>query len=343
MADRQQVLSLVAEAVASGCRKAKACEALGVSLRTVQRWERGQVADNRCGSRAQPANALSESEREEVMAVMNQPANQDKTPHQIVATLADTGCYLASESTMYRLLRDAEQLAHRQRSAPPQRHEKQPRVACGPNEVWSWDITYLKGPARGLFFYLYLMVDLFSRKIVAWSVHEEESAELGAALVTEACYLEQVEPGEVALHADNGSPMKGSTMLATLQQLGVVPSFSRPRVSDDNPFSEALFRTLKYCPAYPESGFESLAAARAWVERFIYWYNHEHLHSGIQLVTPAQRHAGEDVAILRNRHDVYQAARDKHPERWAGATRNWQPAEEVILPVYRPVEKEVVT
>ena len=333
------MLVLVAEAVHNGCRKKKACEALGLSLRTVQRWERGGATDQRRGSRAKPANALSETEKEEIISIMNQPVYRDKTPHQIVPQLADEGRYLASESTMYRLLRESQQLAHRQRSAPAHRYEKLPRVARQPNEVWSWDITYLKGPVRGMFFYLYLMVDLFSRKIVAFSVHEEECAEFAADLVTEACHLEQVTPGEVVLHADNGSPMKGSTMLATLQHLGVVPSFSRPRVSDDNPYSEALFRTLKYRPEYPERAFEDLAAARTWVEGFVRWYNTEHLHSGIRFVTPEQRHQGQDVSVLRQRDETYKVARARHPERWSGETRNWEPVPEVILPTFRPTNR----
>ncbi|MGQ0601159.1 MAG: IS3 family transposase [Anaerolineales bacterium] len=334
--DRTRVVELVAEAVGSGCRKDKACEVLGLSLRTVQRWQRDGGQDRRCGTRAAPANRLSEAERTMVLSVLNAPAYRDKSPHQVVALLADEGCYLASESTMYRILRAARQLAHRLRSAPARRYEPLERVAAGPNEIWSWDITFLRSPVRGLFFYLYLMVDVYSRKIVAFSIHEEESAALASALAEEACYLEGVKPGEVVLHADNGAPMKGATMLATLQRLGVVPSFSRPCVSDDNPYSEALFRTLKYRPDYPEWAFASIAAARAWVEQFVRWYNTEHRHSALKFVTPEQRHQGRDIELLARRHATYQAARACHPQRWSGATRNWQPAEPVTLPTFRP-------
>jgi putative transposase len=330
------VLELVAEAVQGGSRKSCACEVLGLSLRTVQRWEGGGIKDRRKGSRAVPANRLSEAERGRVVEVLNAPAYRDKGPNQVVPLLADEGEYLASESTMYRILREEKQLAHRERSAPRRSYEPLVREATGPNQVWSWDITWLRSPVRGLFYYLYLVVDLYSRKIVAWSVHAEECAELASALAREACYVEGVMPGEVVLHADNGAPMKGSTMLATLQRLGVVPSFSRPAVSDDNPFSEALFRTLKYRPDYPEMGFESLGEARTWVEGFVGWYNREHRHSGLKFVTPQQRHVGEDVELLAHRHEVYQQARARHPQRWSGQTRNWEPAPAVTLPTYRP-------
>ena len=182
-----------------------------------------------------------------------------------------------------------------------------------------------------MYLYLYLIVDLYSRKIVAWQVHDRESAEYAAALATEACFLEQVSPDQVTLHSDNGSPMKGATMLVTLQKLGVIPSFSRPSVSDDNPYSEALFRTLKYRPEYPQKPFRDLLEARTWVAGFVQWYNHEHLHSAIQFVSPNDRHAGCDKAILTQRHAVYQAARARHPARWSGATRNWEPTGEVAL------------
>ena len=237
---------------------------------------------------------------------------------------------------MYRILRADKLLAHRQRSAPARRHEPTARVATGPNQIWSWDITLLPSPVRGMFFYLYLIVDIYSRKIVAWQVYGRECAELAAELATEACYLEGIAPGEVVLHSDNGSPMKGSTMLVTLQHLGVIASFSRPSVSDDNPFSEALFRTLKYRPHYPEQAFADIAAARRWVERFVRWYNHEHRHSAIRFVTPHQRHSGQEHDILARRHEVYEQARRRAPHRWSGRTRNWAPADGVSLTGYRP-------
>lgn len=332
------VLELLDEAVNTGCRREKACETLGVSLRTVQRWRRVGVDDRRCGTRAVPRNRLSDEKRAEAIELLNAPAFRDKSPNQIVPLLADQGGYVASESTLYRILREEKQLKHRQRSVPPVRYEKTERMADGPNRIWSWDIAWLRTPVRGLFFYLYLIVDLYSRKIIAWSVHEEECALLASELAGEACYREGILPGEVILHADNGAPMKGSTMLEKLHDLGVMPSFSRPAVSDDNPFSEALFRTLKYRPEYPERAFETLAAARAWMEDFVAWYNDEHCHSALKFVTPSARHEGHDIAILANRDEVYRQAKERQPNRWSGKTRNWTPAAAVRLPAYRPTE-----
>ena len=329
-------MSLIAEAVQVGCRKAPACEALGLSVRTLQRWEHLGGCDRRNGSRAIPANRLSEAERARALAVMNQPQYCDKSPNQIVPLLADEGQYIASESTLYRILREEKMLCHRRPSAVPRPHEPVVYAANGPNEVWSWDITYLPTAVRGVFDYLYMIVDLYSRKIVAWQVHECECAEYAAALIAEACLVEGVTREQMVLHSDNGAPMKGATMLAMLQALGVTPSFSRPSVSDDNPFSEALFRTLKYCPAYPRRPFADIAKARAWVEGFVGWYNREHRHSAIRFVTPEQRHRGQDRALLQRRHALYQQARARHPQRWSGQTRNWLPADTVYLTSYRP-------
>lgn len=325
-------LTLLDEAAASGASLEAACELLGFSVRTVQRWRKSaHVDDERIGPRRSPKNQLSEAERTRVLKLVNAEPYRDLSPKQIVPRLADKGVYIASESTMYRLLRAAGQLKHRARSKAPSKRARQEHVATAPNQVWSWDITYLKGPVRGVFLYLYLVVDVYSRRIMGWQVHEAESMDLAASLVRRICSDNRLDPKGIVLHSDNGGPMKGSTMLATLHALGIVPSFSRPQVSDDNPFSEALFRTLKYRPAYPDHPFESLEAARGWVNRFVDWYNLEHLHSGIRFVTPESRHIGHDAAILAERHVVYEKARRAHPERWSGGSRNWAPAGAVRL------------
>ncbi len=226
---------MVDEAVTDGARQGQACEILGVDPRTVQRWKgQGVGEDRRAGPRNAPANKLTDAERREVLEVVNSPEYRDRSPKQIVPSLADQGEYLASESTMYRILREEEQLTHRASSRAPTRHRPRELVATDPNQVWSWDITYLKSPILGVFFYLYLVVDIFSRKIVGAEVHAVEDSEHAAELIAQACAVEGIDPDQLALHSDNGSPMKGATLLATLQQLGVVPSFSRPRVSDDN-------------------------------------------------------------------------------------------------------------
>jgi transposase InsO family protein len=325
------IVTLIEEAVDSGARRARACAVVGLSVRTVERWRGAHPQDARHGPRATPANALSTTERADVLALVNSPAYRDASPHQIVPQLADAGVYVASESTIYRLLREASQLAHRGRAQAPVRREVLAHHATGPHQVWSWDITYLKSPVRGEFWYLYLMMDIWSRRIMGWAVHPTQSDAHAAALFTTVCHAHAVSTTGLVLHADNGGPMKGATMLATLERLGVIPSFSRPRVSDDNPYSEALFRTLKYCPTFPSQPFVDLEAARAWVTAFVTWYNHHHQHSAIRFVTPDDRHTGRDIAMLAQRDAVYQAARASHPERGRGTTRNWSRPTTVYL------------
>jgi len=333
--DRRHAIELIDEAVAAGARKARACSALGLSVRTVQRWRRdGGVSEDRRPSaeRPTPANALSDAERGEVLAICNSPAHASLPPSQIVPRLADQGVYVASESTFYRVLRAADAQHHRGRAKAPRAPKAPPsHTAEGPNQVWCWDITYLPGPVRGLFFYLYLIIDLYSRKIVGWEVYAQETAARAATLVQRAVLAEGAIGKPLILHADNGSPQTGSTLMAMLDRLGVIPSYSRPRVSDDNAYAETLFRTLKYRPAYPVGGFADLAAARAWVLDFVHWYNTEHRHSALRFVTPAQRHSGADVGILAQRQVLYEQARAAHPERWSGATRDWTPPGAVTL------------
>jgi len=327
------IIRCVDEAARSGARLSAACKTIGLSSRAIQRWKRqaGGGKDRRQGPRTRPTNSLSRKERERVVEIVNSPAFRDQSPKQIVPQLADEGIYVASESTMYRILREEKLNTHRSASKPRQHTKPREHVAVSPNQVWSWDITYLKGPVLGTFFYLYLIVDVFSRKIVGYSVHESESSDYAALLVEAACQREGIRKDTLVIHQDNGSPMKGATLKATLEKLAVLASYSRPHVSDDNPFSEALFRTMKYRPAYPTKPFASLEAAMAWVERFVRWYNTEHRHSAISFVTPDQRHQGLDEELLNHRHQVYQKARAKHPERWSGKTRNWQRTEVVYL------------
>ncbi len=264
----------------------------------------------------------------------------DKTPWEIVPSLADKGKYVASESTFYRILREEKMLAHRGRSAPRTNTPPAPLMATTPNQVWSWDITYLTSPIKGKFYFLYMMMDIFSRKIVGWDVHENESMESAAELINSSCMNENVSRDQLTLHSDNGGPMKGATMLATLHKLGVTASFSRPSVSDDNPFSESLFKTLKYCPLFPSRPFENLESARCWIIKFVDWYNNHHLHSGIKFVTPSDRHSGKDKEILEARKLVYEKAKNKQPNRWSKEIRNWNLIEEVELNPLRSKEKE---
>ena len=333
--DRQTAISLVNEAITAGARRAKACSELQISERTVRRWTKdGEVRPDQrpLVARPEPANKLSPLERKAVLDVCNSKEFSSLPPSQIVPKLADQGRYLASESSFYRILRADGQQQHRGRAKPPARRKAPTSYqACAPCEVWTWDMTWMPGPVAGMFFYLYLIVDIFSRKIVGWEVHERESAELAAGLIRQTVLAEGCLMRPLVLHADNGSPMKGDTMKVTMEKLGITASYSRPRVSNDNPFSEALFRTCKYRPDWPTKGFAAKADAQAWVQSFAGWYNSEHLHSAIRFVTPNARHAGHDHATLTNRANLYATARAQNPQRWSGKTRNWQPAGPVWL------------
>jgi transposase InsO family protein len=332
----------IQEAVAAGARQAMACQELGVSARTLQRWTAGGElkVDGRPGAiRPEPANKLSTEERAAVLAAANRPEFASLPPHQIVPRLADDGVYLASESTFYRVLKAADQQQPRGRAKRPSVRTVTTHRADGPNQLWCWDITWLPATVKGKFYYWYMMKDVYSRKLVANEVHACESAELAASLLTRGCLREGMAGQPLVLHSDNGSAMKGATMLATMQNLGVMPSFSRPRVSNDNAHAETVFRTAKYCPLWPEKPFETLGAARAWVQRFVDWYNHEHRHSSLNYVTPAQRHRGEAGKLLSNRKAVYTAARERHPARWSGDIRDWSLAPVVWLNPER-AEKE---
>jgi transposase InsO family protein len=325
------ILGMVREAVEQGAPEAKAAAFLGLSARTVQRWCAQSTGDDRrCGPKSRPKNQLSEYERQVVLTTVNAPEFRDLSPNQIVPRLADEGRYIGSEATIFRILRDEGQLTHRGRAQAPVRAEAEEHIATGPNQVWSWDISYLQTTVRGRFYFLYLILDVYSRRIMGWAVHDQESAEHAAILFRATCAEERLDPKGLVFRSDNGGPMRGSTMLATLDALGVRASFSRPGVSADNPFSEALFRTVKYRPDYP-APFDSLAQARAWVTAFVAWYNGEHRHSALRFVTPDDRHHGRDAAILAARRRLYEQARRRHPERWSGETRNWTPVGSVRL------------
>ena len=324
--DREQAVALVKEASASGARKHKACELLNIALRTIERWEkRDGTKDKRSSTiKISQVNQLTEEERVMILKIANSKEYCNLPPCKIVPSLADKGQYIASESSFYRVLRMEKQLTHRQRSKPVTHHKPKEYIATGPKQIWSWDISYLPTTVRGLYYYLYLIIDIFSRKIVGWSIHEQESSQHASLLIKQACLDEQVTENQLVLHSDNGKPMKGAVMMSMLEILGVVPSFSRPSVSDDNPYSESLFRTVKYNPSFPFTGkFPDIIDARSWMEKFTNWYNTKHLHSGLKFITPEQRHLGLESKILGKRHQVYQMAQKERPERWARNTKNW--------------------
>ncbi len=328
--DRARIILLIGEAVAAGCRQSQACGVINVGERTLQRWQESPI-DGRHGPLTAPANKLTASERAVIVKTSTSTEFVEMSPHQIVPKLADIGVYLASESTFYRILRAEKLNAHRGQCKPRLVVRPEPFVATKPNQLYSWDITYLQAAIRGDFYYLYLFLDIFSRKIVGWNIHHTQEAEYASQLLSEICINEKINKLQITLHADNGGPMKGATMLATMQRLGVMPSFSRPSVSDDNPYSESTFKTLKYCTFFPTKPFDSIEDAIAWVTKFVIWYNTGHLHSGINFVTPESKHRGLDAEILKNRSEVYESAKLKNPNRWSGKTRNWKPITSVNL------------
>ncbi len=341
------MIALLEGACTAGARLAEACKVVALSPRTVQRWQRpGEVpADGRkaAARHRTPANKLSEAERAEILKTANQAKFANLPPSQIVPKLADEGRYLASESTFYRILHAEKQLAHRGRAKAATNKRPEAVVATAPNQLWSWDITYMGTTVKGLFFYLYLIMDIFSRKIVGWEVYGEESAEHAAKTFRKAYLREGIAGQPLILHSDNGSPMKGATMLGTLQKLGVMPSFSRPSVSNDNPYSESLFKTLKYHPGLPEKPFNTLEEARLWVAGFQHWYNEEHQHSALKFVTPGQRHRGEDEELLNQRIMLYAMAKAAKPERWSGDFRNWDRPEVVSLNPQKSIQRKTTT
>lgn len=336
--DRQILLHDIAQARADGARLAPACALSGVDPRTLQRWKLAEAVsrgDRRVEAhRPVPSHALSEAERARIIEVVNEPRFAETPPARIVPALADEGIYIASESSFHRVLRAHGQMHRRGRAQPP-RTSRPPttHIATGPGEVWCWDVTFLPAQVQGRWYYLYLILDLYSRKIVGFEVHDTDSAEHAAHLAKRAALAEGIHAKAVrpVLHGDNGATLKATTVLAMLYWLGIKPSYSRPRVSDDNAFVEALFRTAKYRPEFPLRGFAELDAARQWAARFVRWYNDEHRHSGIRYVTPEQRHAGQDRRVLMARHALYHEARERNPRRWSGSTRNWTPVIAVTL------------
>ena len=328
---KRELVELIEEAHESGARYSKACEVVGISERTLQRWqEKACPIDRRKGSKKRVVRKLTEEQKDEIEDVCSCPRYRDMNPHQIVPLLLNEGVYLASVSTIYRVLKERGLLHHRSNSRVAAKRSKPPeRQARRSNQVWCWDITWLAQSVKGLFYYAYVIMDIYDKSIVGWSIHESESAEHARAL------FEHIRHGQNIrfenLHSDNGKPMRGVTLMALLESLKVAVSFSRPRVSNDNPFIESLFRTLKYHPGYPLC-FDTLEAARVWMADFVNWYNTAHLHSSIGYVTPLQMRSGEAVQLFGERNQVMEEAKAKFPERWGSRQcKQWQRPEMVVL------------
>ena len=327
--DRAKIVIDISIAINDGARAKKVCDVVNISLKTFRRWKKNEQGDLRPTATKISPKALTLNEKKKILEFCNNEEFRDMSPNQIVPILSQRGTYIASESSFYKVLRENKLLKHREKSKKPKKIKK-PNclVANGPLQVLSWDITYLKTSVKGTFFYLYLFMDIWSRKIVGWTVADNESGEIASKTITSVCHDNNID--SINLHSDNGSPMKCGTMLATLEWLGVTPSFSRPRVSNDNAFSESLFKTLKYRPSYP-SKFETIEQAKEWVVVFVSWYNTEHHHSGIKFVTPEERHTGLDIKILKKRTETYEKAKLENPKRWAKNIRNWEHQEIVEL------------
>jgi transposase InsO family protein len=328
--DRQALAQDINAARSAGARLHPACEIAGIDARTLQRWKTQEgltAGDGRPqAARPMPSHALSQAERAALLAVANEPRFASVPPARIVPMLADEGVYLGSESSMARVLREHGQNTRRGRAkAPKASRPPTTHIATAPAQVWCWDMTYLPANVMGQWFHLYLILDLYSRKIVGAEVHDSDDADHAVHLVRRTALAEGIATmgAKPVLHGDNGSTLKATTVLAMLHWLGVEPSYSRPRVSDDNAYAESLFRTAKYRPEFPTKGFASLDEARSWAAQFVRWYNVDHRHSGIRYVSPQQRHTGEDQTILAARHALYTHAKQCNPARWSGKTRDW--------------------
>ena len=312
-----------------GCRKSEISKNLNISLRSIQNWEAKGIKDNRKGSVKVIPNKLCDAEVNKILKTSCSDRFKNLTPYEIVPILAEEGRYLASESTFYRVLRK-EGLIKQKKKTRRCKVQGVEIKATGANQIWSWDITYLTTAVRGQYLYLYLFMDIWSRAIIGWEIHEIESGQLASKMMERLCKEHGVEKDILLLHSDNGGPMKNGTMLATLQMLGVTSSFSRPSVSNDNAYSESLFKTLKYTAGYPKH-FDGIESAISWVTNFVKWYNFEHRHSKIGYVTPIQRHTGKDKIILARRQIVYKKAQMENQNRWTKNCKQWDWSKDVYL------------
>ena len=322
--ERKNVLLFIHTACQQGCRKKIVCQYLGIDIRRIQRWKKDGVIDKRKGSPRKVEKRLTEAEKDEIIETCTNERFRNLNPHEIVAILAEEGKYIASESSFYRTLHERNLMKHRRDEKKPTGSQQIEVVITEPHKQLSWDISYLKTTVKGKYFYLYMFIDIWNRKIIQWAIHEEESDKKAKEL------LEDIGIKNYSLHSDNGGPMKSHLMKATLEKLGVLATFSRPYVSNDNAYSEALFKTVKLTAGYPKA-FDSIEEAREWMSKFVQWYNYEHKHSGIGYVTPQERLEGKDKIIFAKRNETYLSAYNTHPERWSKPPKQWKHEEKVSL------------
>ena len=322
-----------------GARLKKCCEIVGISIRTYERWNKSGTKDKRKTIKKEPKNKLTKQEEKKILETVNQKEYANLTPRQIVPLLLEKGIYLCSESTMYRVLKKYNQITRRRKTRPPKKRKRpDTHIATKPNQIWTWDITYLKKETKGKYLKLYMILDIYSRYIVGWEIHEEENGELASILLEKTAIREKItlKQRKIILHSDNGSPMKSYMMKEKMEELGVTSSFSRPRVSNDNPYSESIFKTMKYTPIYPRK-FKTKEQAREWVYNFVSWYNNEHLHSGINYYTPSTIHNQRHESIVNKRETTYKKARILNPIRFSDKTRDFDPP---IISALNPTQEE---
>lgn len=345
VSQRLDIIAMVDQAVADGATRARACEIVGLSASTLRRWrpvDSDKVTEDGrpLADRPPPSNRYGETEYNTILDYCNRPEYASLSPSQMVPLLADEKVYIGSESTIYRALKKAGLLNHRGRAkarttrAAPTTHE-----ANAPNQVWMMDVTWLPTRVSGQFYYLYMVEDLYSRYGVYWEVFEAENSDNTIKVIEASMWRERCLLSPPVLHHDNGSPLVSYTVQQKVLSMGITPSRSRPRVSNDNAFIESMFRTVKYCPMWPSQGFASLTEAREWVQRFMAWYNEEHKHSALKFVTPGQRHRGEDIALLAQRDEFYHHLKSQRPDRWRNNTRNWDHQPNMTLNPTKPSDK----
>lgn len=298
-----------AKALSKRIGKRKACAMLGIPRSRLYRTE-----NPRSAARTSP-RALSQPEREAVREELNSERFQDCAPREVYATLLDEGRYLCSWRSMYRILDEHQEVRERRNQLRHPSYSKPELLATAPNQLWSWDITKLLGPTKWTYYYLYVILDVYSRYVVGWMIAERESAALAEELIAQTCARQGIQRGQLTIHADRGSAMTSKPVALLLADLGVTKTHSRPHISNDNPYSEAQFKTLKYRPDYP-SRFGCQPDARAWAKTFFDWYNHDHHHTGLGLLTPADVHFHRALAVLQKRQAVLQDAYAKTPERF---------------------------
>src|SRR5438105_202337 len=295
--------------------RAAACRALDVPRAWLYRQLQEATGSVVGEARPSPARALDAGERSAVLELLHSERFVDRSPSEMYATLLDEGTYRCSIRTMYRILEENGEVRERRDQLRHPQYQKPELLATGANQVWSWDITKLLGPVKWTYFYLYVILDIYSRYVVGWMVADRESAELAKRFIAETCHKQQIGPDQLTLHADRGTSMRSKPVALLLADLGVTKTHSRPHVSDDNPFSESQFKTMKYRPEFPDR-FGCLQDSRTFCQSFFRWYNEEHRHSGIGLLTPATVHYGQAENILRQRQDALDVAYQRHPERF---------------------------